>query len=172
MTTSLQQAQAAATAHEETIASLKTELEAQNAKLQAALAKPDVSPAHTAALAAIQQDLDSERAAHVETSKGTEHKAALAALQKQLDEEKAAHEKTKEKAKVAAGPPVKGELKKLREEIEAEKTKRAENEKEQEDLLVLLEELSQKRKKDKERMKAADLEVSDAEDEGDDDEEE
>ena len=40
--------------------------------------------------------------------------------------------------------------------------------KEQEDLLVLLEELSEKRRKDKERMKEKGLEVS--EDEGDDDE--
>lgn len=54
---------------------------------------------------------------------------------------------------------------------EEEKQKRTEAEKEQEDLLVLLDELSTKRKADKERLKAAGLEVSDDEDadEGDDD---
>jgi hypothetical protein len=45
-------------------------------------------------------------------------------------------------------------------------TKHAEDEKEQEDLLVLLEELSSKRKKDKVRLKEAGLEVSDDEEEG------
>ncbi|KAI0264148.1 p115 like vesicle tethering protein [Gloeopeniophorella convolvens] len=52
-------------------------------------------------------------------------------------------------------------------ELEAERTKRAEVEKEQEDLLVLLDELSSKRAKDKDRMREKGMEVS--EDEGDDD---
>ena len=58
--------------------------------------------------------------------------------------------------------------------LEAERTKRAEVEKEQEDLLVLLDELSGKRAKDKERMKEQGMEVSEDEDddgEGDEDEE-
>ena len=61
------------------------------------------------------------------------------------------------------------ELEKKLEEIEKslkeETTKREEGEKEHEDLLVLLEELSQKRKRDKELMEEKGLEVSDAEDE-------
>ena len=46
--------------------------------------------------------------------------------------------------------------------------KRKEVEKEQEDLLVLLDEVTGKRRRDKARLRAAKLEVS--EDEGDDDE--
>ena len=58
--------------------------------------------------------------------------------------------------------------------LQAERTKRAEVEKEQEDLLVLLDELSGKRGKDKQRMKEQGMEVSEDEDddgEGDDEEE-
>jgi hypothetical protein len=54
--------------------------------------------------------------------------------------------------------------------LEAERTKRAEVEKEQEDLLILLDELSGKRAKDKQRMKEQGIEVS--EDEDDEGEEE
>lgn len=49
--------------------------------------------------------------------------------------------------------------------------KHAEDTKEQEDLLVLLEELSQKRKKDKERLVKLGEDVSEDEDGGDEDEE-
>ncbi|KAI9449570.1 p115 like vesicle tethering protein [Lactarius psammicola] len=59
--------------------------------------------------------------------------------------------------------------------LQAERTKRAEVEKEQEDLLVLLDELSGKRAKDKQRMKEQGIEVSedeDEDDEGDEEEEE
>ncbi|KAH8980775.1 p115 like vesicle tethering protein [Lactarius hatsudake] len=59
--------------------------------------------------------------------------------------------------------------------LQAERTKRAEVEKEQEDLLVLLDELSGKRAKDKQRMKEQGMEVSEDEDddgEGDEEEEE
>lgn len=55
--------------------------------------------------------------------------------------------------------------------LEAERAKRAEVEKEQEDLLVLLDELSGKRKKDKERMKEQGMEVSEDEDDEDEGEE-
>ena len=54
--------------------------------------------------------------------------------------------------------------------VEAERAKRAEVEKEQEDLLVLLDELSGKRTRDKERMRERGMEVS--EDEDDEGEEE
>jgi hypothetical protein len=57
--------------------------------------------------------------------------------------------------------------------LEAERNKRTEVEKEQEDLLVLLDELSNKRARDKERMKEQGMEVSeDEEDEEEDGEEE
>jgi hypothetical protein len=57
--------------------------------------------------------------------------------------------------------------------LEAERTKRTEVEKEQEDLLVLLDELSNKRAKDKERMKEQGMEVSeDEDDEGEEEEDE
>lgn len=58
----------------------------------------------------------------------------------------------------------------LSSELHSSEEKRKEVEKEQEDLLVLLDEVSNKRKKDKERMREAGLEVS--EDEGDEDDEE
>ena len=51
----------------------------------------------------------------------------------------------------------------LEKELGEEKTKREEGEKEHEDLLVLLEELSQKRKRDKARMKEKGLDVSEGE---------
>ena len=51
-------------------------------------------------------------------------------------------------------------------DFEAERTKRAEVEKEQEDLLVLLDELSGKRTRDKQRMREQGMEVSEDEDEG------
>jgi hypothetical protein len=62
--------------------------------------------------------------------------------------------------------------------LEAERTKRAEVEKEQEDLLVLLDELSGRRAKDKQRMREQGMEVSEEEDDegeeedGEEDEEE
>ena len=54
-------------------------------------------------------------------------------------------------------------------ELAGERMKRKEVEKEQEDLLVLLDELNSKRRKDKVRMKEQGLEVSEAEDEDEDD---
>ena len=63
---------------------------------------------------------------------------------------------------------MKKEVELLKAELASIKQKSQESEKEQEDLLVFLEELSTKRKRDKERMKEAGLEVS--EDEGGDDE--
>ncbi|KAH9925704.1 p115 like vesicle tethering protein [Amylocystis lapponica] len=58
----------------------------------------------------------------------------------------------------------------LANELQAAEEKRKEVEKEQEDLLVLLDELNSKRRRDKERMRQAGLDVS--EDEADDDDEE
>jgi hypothetical protein len=55
--------------------------------------------------------------------------------------------------------------------LNAERAKRAEVEKEQEDLLVLLDELSGKRTRDKQRMREQGMEVSEDEDDDDDEEE-
>lgn len=60
----------------------------------------------------------------------------------------------------------------LEADLDAERTKRTEVEKEQEDLLVLLDELSNKRTRDKQRMKEQGMEVSEDEDDEDEDEEE
>ncbi|SJK98124.1 uncharacterized protein ARMOST_01383 [Armillaria ostoyae] len=57
----------------------------------------------------------------------------------------------------------------LTSQLESSETKRKDVEKEQEDLLVLLDEVSSKRKRDKERLRGAGLDVS--EDEADDDDE-
>jgi hypothetical protein len=59
----------------------------------------------------------------------------------------------------------------LKSELETTKAKQAEAEKEQEDLLVLLEEISGKRKSDKARMRESGLEVSEDEEEEEDGEE-
>lgn len=58
----------------------------------------------------------------------------------------------------------------LSSELEALQKKHGETEKEQEDLLILLDELSTKRRRDKERLRAAGAEVSEDEDaDGEDD---
>ena len=59
----------------------------------------------------------------------------------------------------------------LTEQLQSSDQKKREVEKEQEDLLVLLDELNSKRRKDKERMRQANLEVSEDEDEDDEDDE-
>ncbi|KAI0031987.1 p115 like vesicle tethering protein [Vararia minispora EC-137] len=64
------------------------------------------------------------------------------------------------------------ELEEVQAELATEKTKRAEVEKEQEDLLVLLDELSDKRKRDKQKMREAGWEVSEDEEDGDEEDEE
>lgn len=57
-------------------------------------------------------------------------------------------------------------------ELKASEQKRQEVEKEQEDLLVLLDELNSKRRRDKDRMRTAGLDVSEDEEEDDEDEDE
>lgn len=65
---------------------------------------------------------------------------------------------------------LRAETAQLTEELRVSDEKRREVEKEQEDLLVLLDELNSKRRRDKQRMREAEMEVS--EDEADDDDEE
>ncbi|KAI0048589.1 hypothetical protein FA95DRAFT_1654923 [Auriscalpium vulgare] len=90
------------------------------------------------------------------SSAATKQSAELASLQSKVQELSAG-------AEAAAA-----KLDEEREALEAERAKRAEVEKEQEDLLVLLDELSSKRARDKVLMREKGLDVS--EDEGDDDE--
>ena len=59
----------------------------------------------------------------------------------------------------------------LTEQLQSSDERKREVEKEQEDLLVLLDELNSKRRRDKERMRGAGLEVSEDEAEEDEDEE-
>ncbi|KAM5537857.1 hypothetical protein V8D89_008499 [Ganoderma adspersum] len=60
----------------------------------------------------------------------------------------------------------------LTEQLQSSDQKKKDVEKEQDDLLVLLDELNSKRRKDKERMRQANLEVSEDEEEEDDDDDE
>ncbi|KAF4563073.1 hypothetical protein EYR40_007208 [Pleurotus pulmonarius] len=66
---------------------------------------------------------------------------------------------------------LKGKVDTLASELKMSEEKRKEQEKEQEDMLVLLDELSSKRSRDKQRMQEAGLEVSDDEGDEDDDDE-
>ena len=59
----------------------------------------------------------------------------------------------------------------LKEQLSASEEKRKDVEKEQEDLLVLLDEVTSKRRKDKARLRDAGLEVSEDETEDDDEDE-
>ena len=60
----------------------------------------------------------------------------------------------------------------LTEQLQSSDQKKKDVEKEQDDLLVLLDELNSKRRKDKERMRQVNMEVSEDEEEEDDDEDE
>ena len=64
------------------------------------------------------------------------------------------------------------QVKSLQSQLETSEEKRKDVEKEQEDLLVLLDEVTGKRRKDKVRMREANLEVSEEEAEDDDDDDE
>ncbi|EPT00454.1 hypothetical protein FOMPIDRAFT_1060413 [Fomitopsis schrenkii] len=85
-------------------------------------------------------------------------------LRAQIQELTAATQKPDESEALRA------ETAQLTEELRVSDEKRREVEKEQEDLLVLLDELNSKRRRDKQRMREAEMEVS--EDEADDDDEE
>ena len=64
------------------------------------------------------------------------------------------------------------QVKLLQSQLETSEEKRKDVEKEQEDLLVLLDEVTSKRRKDKVRLREANLEVSEDEAEDDEDEDE
>ena len=67
---------------------------------------------------------------------------------------------------------LKEQLHSVSSQVQASDDKRKEVEKEQEDLLVLLDEVTNKRKSDKAKMRNAGLDVSDDDDEDDEEEDE
>nr|ASF90195.1 hypothetical protein SPAR05478 [Bartheletia paradoxa] len=138
------------------------------------------------AVSELQRELDQSRSAnaerkereeeHAENLKAVQDNAAveLATLRKELESMKLTLTARDEELSVfrTTVDSSKTELAKKEKELEKAKLTASEAEKEQEDLLVLLEELSAKRRKDKERMKEKDMEVSEDEDDDDDDDDE
>jgi hypothetical protein len=169
LSTQLQQSQAAQTELSENLAS--------------SAAKQDQ------AVKVLQEERDAERTSHEAASRRLQEELYTAkvendaALDKLREEHAAELEKVREGASASQSNELdalrknltdekeswSAALKKLQDELDVERAKREETEKEHEDLLVLLEELSQKRKKDKERMKEKGMEVSEGEDEDDED---
>lgn len=94
------------------------------------------------------------------------HEGENAALQKKVEAlEEAARSHDEERDALQA------QVANLAQELDGAQERKREQEKEHEDLLVFLEELSAKRKRDKEALRAAGHEVSEDEDDGDDGEE-
>ncbi|KWU45465.1 hypothetical protein RHOSPDRAFT_16490, partial [Rhodotorula sp. JG-1b] len=104
---------------------------------------PEVLAALRASLAAQTRELD-------------ELRDALRSLQQERDQERLAVE--------AEFASMSDTILSLRQQLEAAQTAKEEADREQEDLLVLLDDLNEKRKQDKRRMRAAALEVSEDED--------
>ena len=73
-------------------------------------------------------------------------------------------------ATVSRVQELESDLKSMREAFEVADDRRKDVEKEQEDLLVLLDELNVKRRRDKERMRGAGMDVSEDGDDGEDEE--
>ncbi|BGP67356.1 Vesicle-mediated ER to Golgi transport protein [Rhodotorula toruloides] len=104
-------------------------------------------------------------------------RASLAAQTKELDDlrealQSLAQERDQERAAVEAEfASLSDSIVSLRSQLEEARQAKEEADREQEDLLVLLEELSEKRRRDKKRMRKAGLDVSEDEDgaDGDDD---
>jgi chromosome segregation ATPase len=162
LSTSLQTADSAKSSHAAELEALHAQLEAERTKL--ASSANDIS-----ALADLRtelgktkshaEDLEEKLRVSIESESGLRDR--IAAMEKELE--------------TARGPPVGKKLKAKVEQLEKEVgkvqdlEKELEEEKKHEDLLVLLEELSQKRKRDKAKMKEKGMEVSEGEE--DDDEE-
>lgn len=108
------------------------------------------------------------KAASSQEAKVTGMQAKIAALEAQLLDASSAQGKVVElEAKVAESASAQSKIAELEAKVMEATQKQKDTEKEQEDLLVLLDEMSTKRKRDKARMVEKGLEVS--EDEGDDD---
>lgn len=143
-------------AHAET----KTQLEGVTAELDAL--KKELSAAKTDAANAADKAEKAEKAAASEKERADKAEAAA----------KEGGKKKKGKADDAELKQLREQVKKLEADVEEEKSKSAETEKEHEDLLVLLDELSSKRKRDKAAMRDKGLDVSEDEDDEEDEEEE
>ncbi|GAA5870110.1 hypothetical protein JCM3774_002595 [Rhodotorula dairenensis] len=105
-------------------------------------------------------------------------RASLAAQTRELDELRDAlrslHQEREQERHAVEGEftSMSDTILSLRQQLEAAQTAKEEADREQEDLLVLLDDLNEKRKRDKQRMRAAALEVSDDEDGAEEGEEE
>ncbi|CAE6417937.1 hypothetical protein ACGC1H_005127 [Rhizoctonia solani] len=95
----------------------------------------------------LKKQLDDER---------TEHTSKIGQMRKEREEERESHA-----SQIAA---LTEKVNETTSELDKVRAQKGDSEKEQEDLLVFLEELSSKRKKDKARMKEKGMEVSDDED--------
>lgn len=156
----------------------------EKARAELETAKKRVEELELEAKAAKEESKTLRESVSVAEKTAGESKRQIDELVKRVDdlegENKTANAKIAELEKSAEKPAEKGskkdvkkvekQLEALRLEVEEERTKREEGEKEHEDLLVLLEELSQKRKADKARMREKGLDVSEGEDEDDDEE--
>ena len=174
LTTSLQSADATKTDHTAQLDTLRTELEAEKEKLAASSSDPgslsdvraELGKAHTR----IEELEKAQAGAGDFEKKQKEQDSEITRLQKENEElKKASGEGGGKKAGKKANELSK-KLEDVEKQLEEEKNKREEGEKEHEDLLVLLEELSQKRKRDKERMKEGGMDVSEGEEDDDVDE--
>ena len=111
------------------------------------------------------------KAASSQEVKIADMQAKIAALESQLSEASSAQSKVAElETKAAESAAAQNKIAELEAKVTEATQKQKDTEKEQEDLLVLLDEMSTKRKRDKARMAEKGLEVS--EDEGDEDDDE
>ncbi|KAJ9098126.1 hypothetical protein QFC21_004455 [Naganishia friedmannii] len=170
---------------------IENEQQYETKLLEATKAREEAVAALEAKLTALEEKLQGEttRAEELETrhtesitSARAEYDTAVTELKERLDKESAnvsqlekelehAKKPSNNKPAKKADDKIRAELDTIKTSLEEEKSKREEIEKEHEDLLVLLEELSQKRKRDKAKMKEGGLEVSEDEDEEDEDDE-
>lgn len=175
LTASMQSAEGKSASHVAEMDDIRAKLAAEQAKLASSSSDLAVLPALRAELEKTKSDLaaaESQSKTAAETEKSLRDK--IAAMEKELE--------------TAKGPPVgkklknqvdklekeakekDDKLKTLQDELDQEKKAREEDGKEHEDLLVLLEELSTKRKRDKAKMKEKGMDVSEGEDEDGEDE--
>ncbi|KAL1411603.1 Vesicle-mediated ER to Golgi transport protein [Vanrija albida] len=153
---SLEKAQSGSSSHSAELDTLRSDLAAAREQVTSSLAE-------SAAHAETRQQLEATRA-ELDTAR-TDLKTAQTELASVS--EKLAAKPGKGKGNSAELDKLKARVKELEEELEAEKSKENDDT-EHEDLLVLLEELSQKRKRDKKIMRDKGLDVSDDEDDDDD----
>ncbi|ODO08414.1 hypothetical protein L198_00144 [Cryptococcus wingfieldii CBS 7118] len=156
---------------EEEIAKREEEWKLKEAEYQEKLKQEEVR---------VKELEESAKASAEKTTAGEDKTATLESKIKELEEKLAAAPAAAAAAEPAQGGSNKqakkraaeldGKVKELETSLAEEKTRREEEAKEHEDLLVLLDELTGKRMRDKEVMKEKGIEVSEDEEEGDDEE--